>query len=237
LWQFDTEFSEIIQRTSDIKSFRFPIHSKDAPFSPGQFFFLTIEVGGVDAVHHFSFSSSPTDRDYIEFTKRITSHDFSQALDNIKPGTRAHIMGSFGKFILPSQGQKLAFLTGGIGITPIGSMLRYIAHKNLSYDIALLYGNKSYEDIAFYQELNELAFSLPSLHVGHVLSGPVFPDDWRGKKGYINTDLVVETIPDYKERLFYVSGPPKMVLSLIEQLAAVKIPEQQIKRDSFTGYD
>ena len=237
MWQFDTEFSEIVRKTPDIKSFRFPIQVQDAPFEPGQFFFLTIKYRGVDLVHHFSFSSSPTDRDYIEFTKRITSQDFSQALDNARPGTWAHIMGPFGKFTLPSQRQPLAFLTGGIGITPIRSMLRYIAYKNLSYDMVLLYGNKSYENIAFYRELNELTTSLPSFRVEHVLSGSDFPDGWNGKTGYINNDLVIETIPDYKKRLFYVSGPPKMVLSLVELLNAIKIPEEQIMKDSFTGYD
>lgn len=236
MWQY-TKFSEIIQRTPEIKSFRFPIKTKDAPFEPGQFFFLAIKVRGVDGVHHFSFSSSPTDVDYIEFTKRITSHDFSQALDNAKPKTWAHIKSPLGKFTLPSQRQPLAFLTGGIGITPIRSMLRYIAHKDPNYDIALLYGNKSYKDIAFYHELNELTIILPSFRLEHVLSGHDFPNDWQGRRGYINKDSVVEAIPDYKERLSYVSGPPKMVLSLVEQLTAIKISEQQIKRDSFTGYD
>ena len=237
MWQFDTEFSEIIQRSAGIKSFRLPVRVESAPYQPGQFFFLTMKVQGQDAVHHFSFSSSPTDGGYIEFTKRITPHDFSQALDAAKTGTLAHVMGPFGKFTLPEQIQPLAFLTGGIGITPVRSMLRYIAHNKLSYDMVLLYGNKSYQEITFHQELSELATSLPSLRVEHVLPGPDYPADWKGKRGLVSKDLIIESIPDYKKRLFYISGPPKMVLSLVEQLVACKIPEEQIKRDSFTGYD
>jgi ferredoxin-NADP reductase len=237
VWQFDTEFAEIIQRTPEVKSFRLPIHKEDIYYKAGQFFFLTIKIKGVDAVHPFSFSSSPSDNGYIEFTKRITDHDFSQALDNVKPRTWSHITGPFGNFTLPSRMQPLAFLAGGIGITPMRSMLRYIAYHKLFYNIVLLYGNKSREEIAFYQGLDELASSIPSIHVQHVLSGPIFPNNWKGKRGFINKDLVIETIPDYKERLFYVSGPPKMVLSLVKQLIAIKIPEKRIKRDSFTGYD
>ncbi len=210
---------------------------KSAPYQPGQFFFLTMKVQGQDMAHHFSFSSSPTDRDYIEFTKRITPHDFSQALDTAKVGTFAHVTGPFGNFTLPEKIQPLAFITGGIGITPVRSMLRYIAHSKLLYDMVLLYGNRSYEEITFHQELNALAVSLPSLQVEHVLSGPDYPADWKGKRGFVSKDLIVESIPDYKERLFYISGPPKMVLSLVEQLVACKIPEERIKKDSFTGYD
>jgi len=76
--EFDTECSQIIQRTPSVKSFRFPIRAKDVSFLSGQFLFITIKVGGEDAQHHFSFSNSPTDSGYIEFTKRITSSDFSK---------------------------------------------------------------------------------------------------------------------------------------------------------------
>jgi len=237
MWQFDTEFSEIIKRTPNIKSFRFPIHTEKAPFEPGQFFFVTIEVHGVNNVHHFSFSSSPTDGEYIEFTKRITISSYSQTLDKVREGTWAYIKGPFGKYTLPSAKQLIAFLTGGIGITPIISMLRYIAYYNHHYDIVLLYGNENYESIAFYQGLDELSRSLSSFRVEHFLSQPQSYRKWRGKRGYINKDIVIETIPDYKDRLFYISGPPKMVLYLTEELNNIKISEEQIMKDSFTGYD
>jgi glycine betaine catabolism B len=237
LWQFDSEFSEIIQRTPTVKSFRFPIRIKRAPHKPGQFFFLTIKINGQEALHHFSFSSSPTDEGYIEFTKRITQHDFSQALDSMSVGSWAHLQGPEGDFVVPAEGAKIAFLTGGIGITPVRSMLRYIAHRTLNYDAVLLYENTSFEEIVFREELGELAASHPSIRVEHVISGSNSPPDWNGKRGFITKDLITELIPDYKERLFYVSGPPITVMTLVEQLGALKIPQNHLKRDSFTGYD
>jgi ferredoxin-NADP reductase len=237
MWQFESELSEIIQRTPDIKSFRFPVKAKGVRYRSGQFFFITIKVHGKEAIHHFSFSSSPTDKGYIEFTKRITSSDFSQALDVMQPGTWAHLRGPEGNFTLPQKQRHLAFLSGGIGITPLRSMLRYIAAKRLPYDVALLYGNNSFEDIAFRQELDDLAASHPNLRVEYMLSGSNLPPDWKGKPGFINRDLVGELILDSKERLFYISGPPRMVITLEAELDALGIPSAQIKRDSFTGYD
>ena len=100
-------------------------------------------------MHHFSFSSSPTDEGYFEFTKRITGSDFSQTSNNLKPGVWANVSGPDGDFVLPDKPRPLAFLSGGIGITPLRSMLRYITAKKLSYDVVLLYGNNSYDDIPF----------------------------------------------------------------------------------------
>lgn len=237
MWQFESQVSQVIQRTPTVKSFQFPIRAKGVRFLSGQFFFLTIKIRGEEAIHHFSFSSSPADKGNIEFTKRITGSDFSQALNVLKAGDWARLRGPEGSFVLPRKQHKLAFLSGGIGITPLRSMLKYIVYKKLPYDVVMLYGNNSLEEIAFREELAELAASHPSIRIEHILSGPNVPPDWQGKTGYINSALVAELIPDHMDRLFYISGPPKMVIALEEQLTALKIPTSRMKRDSFTGYD
>ncbi|MDP2932205.1 MAG: FAD-binding oxidoreductase [Chloroflexota bacterium] len=237
MFEFDTNVAEVIQRTPNIKSFRFPVKNGHVRYQPGQFFFITIKIRGEAAIHHFSFSSSPTEKGYIEFTKRITTSDFSQALAVMKPGDWAHLRGPEGSFTLPRKKRKLAFLSGGIGITPLRSMLRYITDKKLDFDVVLLYGNNSWEDIAFREELGGMAAANPRLRIEHILSGPDLPPDWKGKTGFINKDMVAELVPDYTERLFYLSGPPRMVIALEGQLTALDILREQMKQDSFTGYD
>jgi len=237
MWQFDTMVSEVVPRTQQISSFRFPIKSDGVVYSPGQFFFVTIKINGQNAIHHFSFSSSPTEKGYLEFTKRITTHEFSQVLAALQPGDWANLRGPMGNFTLPSQKHKLAFLSGGIGITPIRSMLRFLADSQQTWDIVLLYGNSGYEEIAFRDELTELSAQNPGLRIEHVLSDPELPPGWQGRRGHINTDLIRLTIPDFGDRFFYLSGPPKMVTSLEDQLSALEIPPEKIRRDSFTGYD
>lgn len=234
-WDFDTECSAVIQRTPSIKSFRFPIRARNVRFRAGQFFFIEIMVGGARAQHHFSFSNSPTEKGYIEFTKRITARAFSQALNNMQPGAWAHIWGPEGAFTLSRKWRKLAFLSGGIGITPQRSMIRYVADKGLDYDIVLLYGNSTYEEIAFREELEVLERACRALRVVHTLGAP--PSGWTGKVGRIDSRLVAQVVPDYATRLFYVSGPPSMVMALEDQLFALGVPQEQVKRDSFTGYD
>ena len=101
MWEFETVLSEVILRTPSIKSFRFPIIAKGVRYRSGQFFFVTIKINASEAIHHFSFSSSPTEKGYLEFTKRITSSDFSQALATIRPGAWARLRGPEGSFIFP----------------------------------------------------------------------------------------------------------------------------------------
>ncbi len=243
MWQFDTEVAEVIRRTPQVKSFRFPIRAKAVRYRSGQFFFITIMVHRREAIHHFSFSTSPTDRGYIEFTKRITGSDFSRALDRLVPGDWARLRGPEGGFTLPRTPGRLAFLSGGIGITPLRSMLRYVVARQLPFDIVLVYGNSNVGDIAFRDELDELAAPQPELRpqprlrVEYVLSSEEVSPDWTGRRGRITPELVREVIPDYRERFFYVSGPPRMVVALETQLAELGVSPVQVKRDSFTGYD
>ncbi len=237
-WHFETEVSEVITRTPSIRSFRFPVRAKGFRYRPGQFFFITIKVEGQEADHHFSFSSSPTEKGYMEFTKRITASPFSQALAALTPGTWARIRGPMGDFVLPRKPQKVSFLSGGIGITPLRSMMRYMVDKSLPYDVVLLYGNPVPGEIAFRSELDSFRdCSGPRIRIEHVLSGPGLPTDWKGRTGFVNNQVVTEAMPDYMDRLHFVSGPPKMVTSLKEQLEALKVPARQIRVDSFTGYD
>lgn len=241
MWQFETIVSGVIQRTSDIKTFRFSVgERKDVRYQSGQYFFVTIRIDGREAVHHFTISSSPTETEqkgYLEFTKRITASDYSQALDRLKPGDWVRLRGAEGDFTLPPGKRDLAFLSGGIGITPLRSMLRYIADKKLDHDIVLIYGNNTWENIAFREELAEIANTHDRIRVEFVLSGPDFPPGWEGKQGRLTRELITELLPDYQQRFFYLSGPPGMVVALEEQLTAINIPPGQLKLDYFPGYD
>lgn len=235
MWQHESEVRRIVPRTPTIKSFQFA-RQPDMDYLPGQFLYVTVLVGSQAAIHHFSFTSSPTDRDYIEFTKVMTASDFSRALDGLKPGSRAVLKGPEGNFTLPPLPAKLGFLTGGIGIAPLYSIIRYLTHKDLPYDVVLLYANTNPDEIPFREELDAMASENRYLRVEHILSGPLVPPDWKGKRGVLNRTLIAELIPDYEEREFYISGSPNLVMNLKEQIDALGVPEDQLRLDTFLGY-
>jgi len=235
--QFETEVFDIIQRTHNVKSFRFKI-KESMDFKPGQFFFVGINIAGKERTKHFSFSNSPTEKGYVEFTKRITESEYSKALQRLKIGDWAKLKLPYGSFTLEDEYEKIAFLSGGIGITPIRSICKFATDKGLATDIALLYGNNKEEDIIFRQDLDRMAASNKNMHIVYTLtSADIDKKSWPGRTGYIDDRMVKEEIADYKERVFYLCGPPKMVETLTDILRnKLAVAAEKIKIENFTGY-
>lgn len=235
--EFETEVLDIIERTHGVKSFRFRVN-EGADFKPGQFFFVTIKIEGKEETKHFSFSNSPTEKGYVEFTKRITESRFSKALDNLKIGGWAKLRMPYGAFTFEGEYEKVAFLSGGIGITPIRSICRFVTDTKLPTDIILFYGNNKEEDIIFRQDLNEISSINKNVRIVYTLTSPdIDRQSWRGRVGYIDDKMIREEIADYKERVFYICGPPKMVEVLTDTLKnKLGIEKHKIKIENFIGY-
>ncbi len=235
--ELDTEITEIIQRTHNVKSFRFRI-KEDVDFKPGQFFFVTIKIGGIERTKHFSFSNSPTEKGYVEFTKRITESEFSKALDRLRVGDWARLKMPYGAFTFEGKYRNLAFLSGGIGVTPIRSIIKFVVDKKISTDMVFLYGNRMEADIIFKDDFDDIQRTSGNFRVRYTLTGPdTGSEKWPGRRGYIDADMVKEEIPDYKERVFYICGPPIMVVTLVDILRnSLGIAEDSIKTENFTGY-
>ncbi len=235
--QFETRLIDIIQRTPDVKSFRF--ETKEAVlFKPGQFFLVTIKVKGKKVTKHFSFSNSPTEKSYIEFTKKITESSFSRALDTLKKGDWAELKMPFGSFTFEGEYKKVAFLSGGIGITPIRSMCKFAIDKKLDTDMVLLYGNEREENILFRKELDDMQEKNRVLRIVYTLTTPpANSTSWKGRLGYIDDKMIRQEVSDYEERIFYACGPPKMVQNLTGILRdKLSIKEDRIKAENFVGY-
>ncbi|MCQ9206692.1 MAG: FAD-dependent oxidoreductase [Omnitrophica bacterium] len=235
--QFETEVVDVIKRAKNVKSFRFT--AKDnIDFKPGQFFFVGITIGGIERVKHFSFSNSPTEKGYVEFTKRITGSEFSGALDKLKKGDQTKLKLPFGSFTFLGEYKKIAFLSGGIGITPIRSICKFALDKGLSTDIVLLYGNNTERDIIFRQDLDEIARLNKNFRVIYTLTGwGLDKSDWRERIGHIDSNMIKSEVPDFRERIFFLCGPPQMVENLKGVLKdGLGIGEENIRTENFTGY-
>jgi len=235
--EFETELLDIIQRTHNVKSFRFKLR-ENVDFRPGQFFSVTIRIDGIERTKHFSFSNSPTEEGYIEFTKRLTGSEFSKGLERLKIGDWARLKMPYGSFTFQGEYGKIAFLSGGVGITPIRSICKFATDVKLSTDIVLIYGNDREDDIIFREDLDGMQRINRNLRVVYTLTSlDVDPRIWKGRTGLIDDRMVREEIPDFIERVFYICGPPKMVESLINILKnRLGIQDERIKRENFVGY-
>jgi len=233
VFKIKAKIKEIIQRNYNVKSFRL-----EAPgaldFKAGQF--LSVELENDPKLKRYlSISSSPTEKCHLEFTKKLTQSDFSNALNNLKAGDQVTIEYPFGKFILDESVSKVAFLSGGIGITPIRSICKYAVDKKLGIDIVLIYSNRSVRDIVFKDDFEAMAKSYAALRVAHVLCET--EAGFKCTVGLINASVIKNEIPDYRERKFYLCGPPQMVEAmrkiLVEELG---LGTGSIIVENFQGY-
>ena len=229
--EHDVKYKGKVERARDIKSFRFE-RPDDFEYSPGQFFFINIPKDGETLEHHFTLTSSPTE-DYLEFTTRMTGSDFKNTMDALGEGTHVHIKGPYGVFTPTEEMKKVAYICGGIGVTPSRPAIKWTLETKASLDIILLHGNRDLESIPFKEEFDSVTSE--NIKIVYVLSRQ---EEWEGSKGRINAEIVKSEIQDWQERTFFVSGPPSMVESLKKMLLEeLHILANKIKFENFIGYD
>ncbi len=231
--EFTANLTEIIQRTHDIKSFRFK-RPVGFDYKAGQFMFVTITVLGEKVRKPFTISSSPTEKDYLEFTKKLTGHNFSNALDAMVVGDILDIDGPYGNLTFEGEYDKIALLSGGIGITPMISIYKYCADVGLDTKVTMIISNRTQQDIVFGDELDQMKRENKNLKVFHTLTRA--DDDWEGCQERICESMIMREIPDYKEYTFYLCSPPVMLDSMVSILDSLGIPKEHIKQESFVGY-
>lgn len=233
---FKVILAQKIQRTPTVTSFRFSGAEKIS-FLPGQFSKIILDQNhpeNKELNKFLSFSCSP-ENNYVEVTKRLSTSLFSQSLSALKLNDQVLIQAPFGNCVFKKEFEKTAFLIGGIGITPVISIIEYIINKKLNADILLFYSNRTEEEIAFRQQLDIWAKSNSNLKLNYILTD-CQPKDGSFSFGRINKELLLSKIRDPKERVFFTFGPPKMVEAMNELCLEIGGRKENLRTESFAGY-
>ena len=227
---------ERIKRTSSVESFRFRAGEK-IDFLPGQFVSVLFDEknrANRDLNKYLSFSASPG-CPYVEITKRLSTSEFSRRLECLKPGDEVLFNGPLGKCVFNEEYKKVIFLAGGIGITPVVSIIEYIAWRQIAADVFLLYSNRTYEEIAFKRELDACKEKVHGLNIVYTLTDcPAPVKDCR--KGRIDRQLLEREVPDMAQRRVFIYGPPAMVEGMKLLCRDVGCKEDMVLAENFTGY-
>lgn len=225
-----------IQRTPSVVSFRLDPKEK-IDFIPGQFLQVVFDKenpNNKDLNKYLSFSASPS-KNYIEFTKRISESDFSQKLKNLEINDKVLIKATFGNCVFNDDYKKIGFLIGGIGITPVISIIEFIVENKLNTDVILFYSNRTEEEIAFKKELDDWQKNNSNIKVVNTVTD-CQPKDRSCIFGRISKDLLLQKDKDIKERILFIFGPPKMVEAMKSLCLETGCKEENLKTESFIGY-
>ncbi|SEB19286.1 ferric reductase-like transmembrane domain-containing protein [Variovorax sp. YR216] len=192
-------------------------------FRPGQFGWLTLWGSPFKITGHpFSFSSSAEASDgRVEMTIRNLG-DFTQGIPKVPVGRRVYLDGPYGAFTIGNPADMHVLIAGGIGITPMMSMIRTLADRDDRRPLILLYGGKDLESMTFREELDALSRRI-DLTVVYVLSKP--PAGWTGETGYIGADVFKRHLPPhYADHEYFICGPDVMMDAIEVALGEMKVP-------------
>jgi ferredoxin-NADP reductase/nitrite reductase/ring-hydroxylating ferredoxin subunit len=249
---------------TDVMSFRFSKKQKQQErnsdyrqssffdYTAGQYAFF--DIGGVfndskGPIRHFTISSSPTE-DFVMITTRIRDTPYKKRLSSLEEGTIVKVRGPQGKFILHEDYSKPAvFLSGGIGVTPFRSMIKYATDKQLPIKIVMFDSNRDQENTLFKKEFDEYVNINRNLRIVYTITeeekqgaqdtSSTNRQQWTGERGRINEAMLTRHLSEdeIKDSIFYTCGPPNMIKAMQDLLQNIlRIPNDRIKVEEFTGY-
>jgi predicted ferric reductase len=223
---------KIVQETPDVFSVYIRGENMNQfSFEPGQYINVSFLTKKMWEPHPFSISSAPNS-EYLRLSIK-SSGDFTSGIRNLTSGTKVLVEGPLGRFTESSSSRdKYLFLAGGIGITPIRSMIESLSKRGM--DIVLLYACRSVEDITHKEELDKFTprrtyiLSQPGTNIDLQSMGPIC------ESGYIDEEKIQRLVPDYKDREIFLCGPlPMMQAMTLKTLKNLGIPKTQIHYEMF----
>ncbi len=210
-------------------------------FKAGQFADCTLinpaETDAEGDTRAFSFASAPFEDDLMLAT-RMRDTAFKRVLKTMGPGSELTLDAPHGSFTLHNNVNIPAvFLTGGIGVTPVRSIVLQAIHDRVPHRILVFYSNRRPEDAAFLDELMKSHRTNPSYtFVGTMTQMEESSREWHGETGFISKALLLKFIDDLTLPIYYIDGPPAMVNAMRKILSEAGVDDDNIRTEEFSGY-
>lgn len=215
---------------------------KRLAYQPGQYMEWTLPHNHIDNRgnrRYFTLASSPTEptlRLGVKFYEQSSS--YKKAMLDMTEQTSIVAAQVAGDFILPKNPKrKLVFIAGGIGVTPFRSMVKYLVDTREQRDVIVLYAANNAQDIVYKTVLEQARQEL-GIRTTYLLANPdpTQPLEAYQRAGYVDSNTVRVAVPDYRERMFYISGSHQMVVAVQDALGELGVSKRHIKVDYFPGY-
>ncbi len=240
-WSGELRIARIFDESHDVKTFRFT--STDGgplPFShvAGQYLNLALTIDGRRVNRSYTIASAPT-RSYCEISVKRTpgGHASHYLHDTWREGQHVKVSAPAGKFVFaggPSDPGRVVLIAGGIGITPMMSIVRSLTDQAWPGDIYLLFSVRAVRDIVFRDELTYLQSRFPRLHtLVMVSSDPDTP--WDGPRGHITRDAIATFVPGLTNGPILVCGPPPMMTAMRATLVGMGVPDEDVWQEEFVS--
>jgi len=238
-WRGQLRVGSVIKETPNVKTIRLlPAsgeHYLPFTFVPGQFLNVAFWIGGGRMNRSYSISSSPNQREYLDLTVRreprgaVSRH----IVDLLREGDLIEAGGPVGKFTFTGEeADSIVLISGGVGITPMVSISRYLTEKSWPGDIYFIYVCRTPADYILADAIGALERENSKLHVIITMTRAE-GEDWKGARGHLTTELLTQSVPDLTSRRIHICGPIPMMDATKALLAELGVPKEQVKTEAF----
>jgi ferredoxin-NADP reductase/DMSO/TMAO reductase YedYZ heme-binding membrane subunit len=240
IWSGPLRIARVVEETPDVRTFRFTaLNGQPLPFThqPGQYLVLSLLINGIKVNRTYTIASSPAQSKYCEITvKREENGHASRHLhESLREGDVIQVSAPAGRFTFNgAQAASIVLIAGGVGITPLMSILRYLTDHRWIGEIHLIYSAKTPRDIIFRRELEDLQKRVPNLRLLVTLTRAE-GTGWTGRTGRITAELLRQAVPDLVHHPVYICGPSSMMEPTIQLLRELGVPAGQIKSEAFVA--
>ncbi len=240
LWSGALRVAAIFRETPTVLTFRLvALDGGPMPFTfrPGQFLSFSAEIDDRPIRRSYSIASSPTQRDYVEITVKREEHGAESRYlhDHVAVGDHLQVKGPSGVFTFTgAEADSIVLISGGVGITPMMCITRYLTDRAFPGEIFFLYGARTVDDFIFREELEHLRKRHANLHVTATMSKPEGVG-WTGSIGFLSKEFIAAAVPEIGRRRVHVCGPPVMMDFIKAQLAELGVPKDKIKSEAFAS--
>jgi glycine betaine catabolism B len=239
-WSGELEIARIFDETPDVKTFRLVSPGGGPlPFThvAGQYLNLALTIDGRRVNRSYTIASPPTRHGYCEISvkRAANGHGSHHLHDAWREGQRVKVSAPSGRFVFAGhEAKRVVLIAGGIGVTPMMSILRSLTDRGWPGEIYLLFSVRTVRDIAFRDELAYLQARFSNLRV-QVLVSQDRETPWEGARGQITRDVIAELVPGLTRGPVMLCGPDPMMQAMRRILVEMGVPDAEVFQEAFVS--
>ncbi|HTJ45092.1 MAG TPA: ferric reductase-like transmembrane domain-containing protein, partial [Kofleriaceae bacterium] len=229
-WKGELVIARIFDETHDVKTFRL-VNPDGGPLpfehTAGQYINLHLTIDGKRVNRSYTIASSPTRSAYCEISVKRASYGSVHLHETWREGQRVRVSAPAGKFVFaggPGDAERVVLIAGGIGITPMMSVVRSLTDRGWKGEMYLLFSVRKAADVVFADELAYLQKRFPNLHVEIVSSEA---------RGHITAEMIKTFVPGLARGPVMLCGPDPMMTAMRAHCVALGVPDAEIHQEAF----
>ena len=243
-WSGELRVAAVFHETPDVRTFRLMRpDGQPLPFehAPGQYLNVALTIDGKRVNRSYTIASSPTRGHACEITVKRGAGGFGSVHlhERIVVGSMLQVSAPAGRFVFTgAEADRVVLIAGGVGITPLMAIIRYLTDRCWPGQIYLVYAVRRRADLIFADELTYLQRRFANLHVCQTLSrepGQSEGSDWTGARGAITAAMLSAFVPDVARGPVYLCGPDAMMAAMQDILRGLGLPDAALRTEAFVS--